>query len=556
MKTVVIGMLGVTLDAMKTRGDRWDRWRPTVDVCRHEGLVVDRFELLYQSKFETLAKQITKDILSVSPGTRVCPHHLEIVDPWDFEEVYAALHDFAAKYSFHQGKERYLVHISTGTHVVQICQFLLTESRHIPGQLLQTSPPRKQGGVGSYSIIDLDLSKYDRLASRFKLEQRESRDFLKSGIATKNKAFNKQIDRIEQVAIASKSPLLLMGPTGAGKSHLARRVYELKKLRGQVAGPFVEVNCATIRGDGAMSTLFGHKRGAFTGASGPREGLLREANGGILFLDEIGELGLEEQAMLLRAIEEKRFFPVGADKESESDFQLISGTNRDLRAAVANGTFRDDLLARINLWAFQLPALRERPEDMEPNLDYEIERWAETHGERVTMNHEARKLFLDFARASTTSWTGNFRDYSAAFERMATLAEGGRITASGVKEEIERLKGSWERPALGSGEDILPRFLGADIIAGLDLFDRVQLAEVLRVCAAASSLSEAGRALFAESRKKRSSVNDADRVRKYLARFSLSWSAGVGVRESPTSIPTPIANNAPTISASTLQRRS
>lgn len=523
MKTVVIGLLGVTMDAMKKRGDRWLQWRPTVDVCRHEDLLIDRFELLYQPKFERLADQITKDIRSVSPETKVVPHHLDVDDPWDFEQVYAALHDFASKYDFKQGKERYLVHITTGTHVAQICQFLLTESRHIPAQLLQTSPGKQKGKVGSYSIIDLDLSKYDKLASRFKLEQRESREFLKSGIATKNKAFNQQIERIEQVAITSKAPLLLMGPTGAGKSQLARRVFELKKLRGQISGPFVEVNCATIRGDGAMSALFGHKRGAFTGAAGPREGLLREANGGVLFLDEIGELGLEEQAMLLRAVEERRFLPVGADREVESNFQLMSGTNRDLREAVFRGTFRDDLLARINLWTFHLPALRDRPEDMEPNLDYEIDRWMETHGERVTFNREARKLFLEFAKAPSTAWAGNFRDYSAAFERMATLAEGGRITVAGVREEIERLEQSWQRPRSGAGEDILGRFLGEDIIADIDLFDRVQLTEVLRVCVDSKSLSDAGRTLFSESRKRRSSVNDADRVRKYLARYGLGW---------------------------------
>lgn len=523
MKNVVIGLLGVTLDAMKKRGDRWAQWRPTVDVCRHKDFVIDRFELLYQSKFERLAEQITEDIRSVSPETQVNPHHLETADPWDFEEVYGALHDFASRYSFNQSKERYFVHITTGTHVAQICQFLLTESRHIPGQLLQTSPAKQIGSVGSYSVIDLDLSKYDRLASRFKLERSKSRELLKSGIATKNKAFNKQIERIEQVAIASKSPLLLMGPTGAGKSHLARRVYELKKVRGQIVGPFVEVNCAIIRGDGAMSALFGHKKGAFTGASGSRGGLLREANSGVLFLDEIGELGLEEQAMLLRAIEEKRFFPVGADQEVGSDFQLISGTNRDLRESAREGTFRDDLLARINLWTFHLPALRERPEDMEPNLDYETERWLETHGERVTMSREARKSFLDFAGSPSTPWSGNFRDYSAAFERMATLAEGGRITAAGVKEEIERLMQSWERPGTRQDDQVLSRFLGEDSIAELDLFDKVQLKEVLRVCVNAKSLSDAGRTLFAESRKKRSSVNDADRVRKYLAKFGLSW---------------------------------
>jgi transcriptional regulatory protein RtcR len=104
----------------------------------------------------------------------------------------------------------------------------------------------------------------------------------------------------------------------------------LKKERRQVQGPFVEVNCATLRGDAAMSTLFGHVKGAFTGAVQDRPGLLRKANGGVLFLDEIGELGTDEQAMLLRAIEDKRFLPMGADREVSSDFQLLAGTNRDL----------------------------------------------------------------------------------------------------------------------------------------------------------------------------------------------------------------------------------
>ena len=102
-----------------------------------------------------------------------------------------------------------------------------------------------------------------------------------------------------------------------------------------------------------MSALFGHAKGAFTGAVTERAGLLRAADGGVLFLDEIGELGADEQAMLLRALEEKRFLPLGSDKEVASDFQLIAGTNRDLEADVARGRFRDDLLARIDLWTFR-----------------------------------------------------------------------------------------------------------------------------------------------------------------------------------------------------------
>ena len=186
-------------------------------------------------------------------------------------------------------------------------------------------------------MIDLDLSRYDRIAARFAEEQREARTFLKNGIATRNAAFNRMIGEIEQVAIASREPMLFMGPTGAGKSSLARKVFELKRGRHQLAGQFVEVNCATLRGDTAASTLFGHVRGAFTGAQRDRPGLLRSADGGLLFLDEIGELGADEQAMLLRALEEKRFLPVGADREAASDFQLIAGTNCDLSGAVSKG---------------------------------------------------------------------------------------------------------------------------------------------------------------------------------------------------------------------------
>lgn len=144
-----------------------------------------------------------------------------------------------------------------------------------------------------------------------------------------------------------------MGPTGAGKSFLARRVYEMKKARHQIDGKFIELNCATVRGDTAASTLFGHVKGAFTGAGSGRPGLLKSAHKGLLFLDEIGELGLDEQAMLLNAIEERRFLPMGGDTEVRSDFQLIAGTNRDLSARSWRGasakTSRHHAYSRVTL---------------------------------------------------------------------------------------------------------------------------------------------------------------------------------------------------------------
>jgi transcriptional regulatory protein RtcR len=517
-KTVVLSMLGTTLDSGKGP-DRWERWRPTVALCQHEDFVVDRLELLYQKRFETLAARVMDDVKHVSPETDVRGMHIEFNDPWDLEEVYGALHDFARGYSFEPDREEYLIHITTGTHVAQICMYLLTESRYFPGRLIQTSPAAKgeKDRSGKYAIIDLDLSRYDRIASRFQKEQREGLSFLKSGIDTRNAAFNRLIERIEQVAISSQDPLLLMGPTGAGKSQLARRIFELKKNRRQVSGDFVEVNCATLRGDAAMSALFGHVKGAFTGALSDRPGLLRKANGGVLFLDEIGELGADEQAMLLRAIEEKVFYPLGSDKEARSEFQLIAGTNRDLHVS----EFRDDLLARINLWTFRLPSLRERPEDMAPNLDYELEHCSQAMGLHVTFNKEARDRFLKFATSPEAKWTGNFRDFNAAVRRMATLSPGGRITIECVDEEIGRLRAAWRNGK--ADDDALEQMLGDKRAAELDRFDRAQLAEVLRVCREAKSLSEAGRILFAVSRTQKKSTNDADRVRKYLARFGIEW---------------------------------
>lgn len=523
---VVIGFLGTTLDEGRAE-KRWNRWRPSVALCQHEDFPVARLELIHQPSVTALADFLRTDIHTISPETSVTSHVMEIKDPWNFDEVVVALHTFARSYPFKPDDEDYFVHISTGTHIAQICLFLLTESRHFPAKLLQTSPGRegvdtKKCVEGTLSIIDLDLSNYTSLAPRFREEKAESVTFLKSGIATRNARFNRLVEKMEVVSQRSKDPILLMGPTGSGKSQLAKRIYALKKARRQVEGELVEVNCATLRGDGAMSMLFGHVKGAYTGALNDRTGMLKKADKGLLFLDEIGELGLDEQAMLLRAIEEKSFFPVGSDRESKSHFQLLAGTNRDLALDVKKGLFRDDLLARIHLWTFVLPALRERPEDIEPNIDYELEQCALTMGRQCAFTRDARVRFLRFAQSPEALWPGNFRDFGASIRRMSTLAHQGTIEAADVDEELARLRGMWSTGESHTASSHATRFLGKRT-ADIDLFDLVQLEEVLRVCSQSASLSAAGRTLFAASRTIKSSSNDADRLRKYLTRFDLSW---------------------------------
>lgn len=514
-RRVVIGVLGTVMDKRGKRANRFRKWRPTVGLCQQPDFPVDRLELIHQPHDQSMAQQIAEDIALLSPHTEVRPCPVIIKDPWDFEEVYAAFLDFATHYPFDTDNEEYLVHITTGTHVAQICWFLLTEARYLPASLLQTGPaargaPEEAIAAGSYSIIDLDLSRYTTLTSRFQREQQQSVSFLKAGIDTRNATFNALIDQIERVALRSTAPLLLTGPTGAGKSFLANRIYQLKQARHRVSGRLVAVNCATLRGDNAMSTLFGHVKGAFTGAQTARTGLLREADGGVLFLDEVAELGLDEQAMLLKAIEEKTFFPFGSDKEVQSDFQLIAGTHRDLRQWVAEGRFREDLYARINMWSFALPGLAQRREDIAPNVEYELHRFSTEAQAQVRFDKDARERYLRFASSPSALWRGNFRELSASIARMATLAEQGRITLMLVEEEIERLQASWQTASTTP----LPE---------IDLFEQRQLETVLEVCRHSASLSEAGRELFAVSRLKKANPNDADRLRKYLARFGLSW---------------------------------
>ncbi|PWF55639.1 RNA repair transcriptional activator RtcR [Massilia glaciei] len=529
-RMVVIGFIGTQLDSGSGSG-RWEKWRPTVALTQHEDLLVDRMDLLYSGHHQNLVKQVTTDIASVSPETTVVPHHVPIDDPWDFEEVYSCLFDFAKTYPFDPDNEEYWVHITTGTHVVQICLFLMAEAHYFPGKLLQSSPARRHtvGAPGSYVLIDLDRSKYDQIAQRFTREQEEGVAFLKSGIATRNARFNTMIDEIERVAIKSKAPILFMGPTGAGKSFLARRLFALKKARHQLDGKFVEINCATLHGDGAASTLFGHIKGAFTGAASDRPGLLRSAHKGLLFLDEIGELGLDEQAMLLKAIEEKRFLPVGSDNEVQSDFQLIAGTNRDLSRDVVAGRFREDLYARVNLWTYELPGLVDRAEDVEPNIDYLLAQFSAENGQMVRFNKEAHEHYMRFAMSSDALWIGNFRDLSASVVRMATLADAGRITDGIVSDETGRLKRQWRhyaRPMGEAADDVdLEQIVGASAYEQMDLFDIVQLKAVVGVCQRSKSLSDAGRKLFAASRDAKAKPNDADRLKKYLAKFSLSWDA-------------------------------
>ena len=517
-KNVVIGFLGTQLDAGKKR-----RWRPSVALTQHDNFEVERLELIYDRRFSRLAHNLKQEI-EAEGETEVLLQRIELSNPWDFQEVYGALFDFARDYGFDEEREEYHVHLTTGTHVAQICWFLLTESRHIPARLLQTSPPRKDGEDirGAYNIVDLDLSRYNALQQRFDLVAEEYNALLKSGIKTRNREFNALIERVEQIATTSDSPILIQGATGTGKSELASKIYELKLQRRRIKGRFVHVNCSTLKGERAMSALFGHRRGGMVNATNDRRGLLREADGGVLFLDEIDEFGSDEQAMILHAIETGKFFPLGSDHEISSKFQLVAGANRELGKLVAEGKFRPDLYARLNLWTFNLPPLKNRREDIEPNIEFELSKVEATLGFRVGFNADAAQRYIEFATDPSASWVGNFRDLGASIMRLCTLAPRGRITGPMVDAEIQYLSHQWTSAEDNPDELLIREYCGENV-EKIDPFDIVQLAYVIRTCQSSKTLSSAGRTLFSVSRTARTSKNDSDRLRKYLEKFGLTW---------------------------------
>ncbi|MHD0644768.1 RNA repair transcriptional activator RtcR family protein [Pseudomonas aeruginosa] len=528
MKTRLVSFLGTTLDYKGSKPKRWEAWRPNPGVGASTGCKIDVLMLIYEESYATLAHQVRDDALKLAADEG---RDFEVIlkevtyKAFDMPSTYLMLDDLRQSIDF-DPNDTHLLNISTGTHISQICCYKMIETKRWPGYLAQCSRDESSIFKTNVKVIDLDLAQYDPIMNRYRAENMDRENFLKLGIPTRNEAFNRTIAKLQKVAERSDSPILLLGPTGAGKTQLARRVFETKKQVSNLKGRFVEVNCATLRGDTVMSTLFGHRKGAFTGAIENRQGLLKEADGGLLFLDEIGELGLEEQAMLLHALEDKLFTPMGSNDPVKSDFQFIAGTNRDLNADVAAGRFRGDLLARINTWTFRLPGLADRLEDLEPNLDFELAKQQSKNDMAYRFAGKARQMYLSFAVSSDASWAGNFRDLASSVERMTVMADGGVIDEEVVRDELEALRAQWGTVVslpdkVNQVGDVslieLVGFTGPELTPA----DRKHLEYVLSLCKSTSSYAELGRRLYGDQ----AGSNPSQRVRKYLMGFGMEIKA-------------------------------
>ncbi len=236
-------------------------------------------------------------------------------------------------------------------------------------------------------------------------------------------ALRRALQVIQRVAGCGSS-VLLTGETGTGKELFARAIHRASP---RATGPFVAVNCAAIPENLIESERFGHLRGAFTGASSPRAGRFAAAFGGTLVLDEVGELPMSAQAKLLRVLEQRTVCPVGSDAEVAVDVRVVTATHRDLEDMVARGTFRADLYFRLSVVPVELPALRERGDDLELLADAAIRRVAARGGRLVRLDPSARAAMRAYA------WPGNVRELNHVVERASVLADGETLAASDLR---------------------------------------------------------------------------------------------------------------------------
>jgi formate hydrogenlyase transcriptional activator len=226
----------------------------------------------------------------------------------------------------------------------------------------------------------------------------------------------KSVMREVNLVAPTEATVLILGETGTGKELIARAIHNRSN---RASRPFIRVNCAAIPASLIASELFGHERGAFTGALQRRMGRFEAANGGTIFLDEIGELPMETQIALLRVIQEREFERVGSSQSISVDVRIIAATNRDLKAAVNAGTFRQDMFYRLNVFPIEVPALRERMEDIPVLVEHLVERFAKKIGKSFSTVRMGTMETLQ-----SYSWPGNIRELQNVIERAVILCEG------------------------------------------------------------------------------------------------------------------------------------
>ncbi len=365
--------------------------------------------------------QATREALrSLHPELTVEVRDFPLADPTDYVAILRGLRAHLRDICENTPQAQYFIAVASGTPQMHACWVLLAASGEIPVHILHVRPPRfvrKDRPI----VSEVDLTSTDFPTVRTNVCAVDAPDLIppdvettvqQIGIVGDHPAISKALE-IGATLAPSTVPILILGETGTGKELFARFVH---RLSGRPLDRFVPLNCAAIPKDLVESLLFGHKRGAFTGAISDQTGKFDQANGGTLFLDELAELPLPTQAKLLRVLQDGFVEPLGDRKPHKVDVRIIAATNQDVHKAIRQGQFRDDLYYRLNVGEVRLPPLRERRSDIPRIALYVLDRV------NATLRKPKRLSPPALTRLQSHSWPGNVRDLENVIERSVRLA--------------------------------------------------------------------------------------------------------------------------------------
>ena len=371
--------------------------------------------------------------------------------PTQFGEIYQAVIEIVADLEKkHSGNTSLVFHLSPGTPAMAAVWIIVSKTR-FPAELIESS---REAGVRTASVpfeisaefIPNIIRRTDEQIEKTTTEFSSAAEF--SDIIYQSSEMREIVGQAETIAL-HHVPVLIEGESGTGKELFARAIHRAGPRKDQA---FVAVNCGAIPSELIESELFGHKKGAFTGAIQDRAGFFKEANGGTIFLDEIGELPLRAQVRMLRVLQEKEVTPVGSSKSEKTDVRVLSATNRNLLEEVTKGNFREDLFYRLAVFPLYLPPLRERAGDISLLVKHFLDLLNQENTGKFwksdkTLTGGAKNVLINHP------WTGNIRELQNTLLRVCVLTKNSSVTESDLKKALFVLKDT-------RSEDILNRPLG------------------------------------------------------------------------------------------------
>lgn len=472
------------------KSDRWERWRPTIGLVSHPDVIVDRVDLLHDSGSRKLARQLASDIAERAPGAVIEVHPLACEIDAPYGEANATVAAWVATQPFAPEVNPIYLHAGSEASPLAFALWSHAQRDEIPAQIVLA----RDGGDGAPDLRFID--------PQAALEAPQSPDSAHQRPDTKDPQLTAVLGMVELVAGGSNDPLVLRGPLGSGRLPIARWVHSVRAAAGRAPGALMRVD-AVVMGDRALQVLFGEGRA---------QGAWADARRGTLVIENIDRLSEPAQAALASRI-------LDATTGAPGVVGLVTA-----EPGVRGVPFTPPLAAQMGGWRFEVPGIHLRAKDVAPLVaSIAAERRRELSRD-VGLEPAAVACLSASVVASSRLWPGGAHSVRASVWRLMTVCRTGVVTVDAVEAELERLRVSPERAAATGTRDVdLEALLGASQYAELDRFDRVQLEDVVRVCRDCENLSAAGRRLFAASRQRRKSVNDADRVRKYLLRYGLTF---------------------------------